>query len=406
MLGPTLAGLVIMLATAEVKVGATPAAAAASAGPNSLSTAGDVAAELERLAREARAWKPPPQTQFTFEEVGDYVPDAAALAAWRREVEGKPFHPRRADIERAERRLRHGPDTGLVRLAWAGPSRWRTTTDRPHLAGGAFLDTAENMSEAWQLHPTSLQVVAGDGAGDVRQTMRNNLESALSDIRILCSYGASVLPDPDAVHARPDVRMEGPTWNAGWDLTTPSGSWHVVSGGVLSDAAVIGGQQGHAILLIETVTMTPIGPDAVSREQTLTLSEFRWDHTLDRPVAGRFRWDHGRHEYTHRRLVAIESLPPTETERLIRVPTLQRGDAIRDLDQLKTLQFHDRGGMTASDVLRSVEGEATLVERYRALRPTPQDGHSPTLRWTSIGTAVAIVGLLVIRRWKRGGVAA
>lgn len=89
-----------------------------------------------------------------------FVPTAAEVEQIRRQVEGKPDHPLRHELERMERRLRDGQDRKVVRCVRFDATRWRIATEE--LSLGQTIDDAADGNLNWALSSVPGQLLIAD----------------------------------------------------------------------------------------------------------------------------------------------------------------------------------------------------------------------------------------------------
>lgn len=107
--------------------------------------------------REARAWRPPPNIVFRFEESLYPQLDDAALAALDESTRRFPDHPERATVAREKRRREKGPDRVEHAFWYAGPQRWRySTTDHGQKL---YVDQVVTDELMWSMTADTLAVI-------------------------------------------------------------------------------------------------------------------------------------------------------------------------------------------------------------------------------------------------------
>jgi len=123
-------------------------------------------AAVEPTEAEVRAWleaeieravkldlPAPFAVKWTYEDYNVLTGDE--LAALRTEVAGKPFHPRRPELEAAERQVREGRT--LIHMLWLRDDggRWRFGIEYPGLT---TRDTGYGPSQSWRLTDGTLKL--------------------------------------------------------------------------------------------------------------------------------------------------------------------------------------------------------------------------------------------------------
>ena len=98
---------------------------------------------LDRAWEEAQTLPSISDASLRWRVEDRFVPTQAELDALRKEVAGRPDHPKRPQLNIYERRLRDGPDVVHYELWLDGEDRWRLNTNfPPGFLDGGYIDTA------------------------------------------------------------------------------------------------------------------------------------------------------------------------------------------------------------------------------------------------------------------------
>lgn len=133
----------------------------------------------------------------------------AQVEQWRREIQGKPDHPRRGDYETQSRRLAQGPDIMTGRLAWWDRDTARLGTESPWMdQKRSYVDTGVlGGVDRWVKTPVSL--IAADPQtphpANIDYGYDKIVRSAAETLAGLASGGlVGVSIDPETIEARRD----------------------------------------------------------------------------------------------------------------------------------------------------------------------------------------------------------
>jgi hypothetical protein len=133
------------------------------------------------------------------------IVDDATLAKWRKDVEGKPFHPLRPEIEAADRRKTNGPDVERYRLWWKSNQEWRLCTD----TASGYLDSVSSSRERWQLQNSSTLTLF-DSAGPA-DPLVNSFNICKDDLSFILYQGLQLGP-PEPLDLR--IKVGPSDWEA------------------------------------------------------------------------------------------------------------------------------------------------------------------------------------------------
>lgn len=374
--------------------------------PNDLTTAEGVKAELDRLSSEADTWSIKPRTLITYEVITKSIVDEDTLNTWRREVEGKPFHPRRTQLEAAEQILRDGPRIRTVRFLWVDDSRWRNSADTPFLHE-SYRDTAQTQDGQWQLSPTKI-FLAGHGAQFGNEVTANVKSASLSSIKMLMLAGAAEFPSlaKSAVDSKgeligPAVRMTGSKWSADWTLRFDTESvWETTAHGRVAYANEIGGPSTVQVLLIERIEHRWQFPGETGSRR-ITNEGWEWSELTGGPIVREVNTREGTGATATRRIIDVETVDQRRADLLLKTPTLEGGDAFRDLSKIVAINIDGAAGHHITEVFRSESGEA-LNARNLAIPIDRGNTGTPTWQWVSWLLAGLLVTIVIVLRLRRG----
>lgn len=255
------------------------------------------------------------------------APTRAELAAWRREIEGRPDHPRRRDIEIAERRLAHGPDVHTYDI-WLGPDN----QGRVNLteANGYVFDVAVYGRNAWGYSPSQLTVALRD-----RIPPEYNYPAELRRVhRIVQSAIAGGFSVGNAAYGMQIVdfttTQNGENWTA--NVGFPD------RGMMLRLAGTFDAETGRGFATEARVTRSDESPD--ERGRFWRYGELATIHSHSLATVSEEYFSDGRLDLRYR----IESPRPLERDELQRVTAIpdpsRHGDAVRGAIGSPTLVDH------------------------------------------------------------------
>lgn len=299
----------------------------------------------------------------------------ALLAKWKREVEGHPEHPRRADIPVVERRLRDGPDVSFGSIWRPSEDAWRQNIEpsRPTPGLVTYGDKGQQGSQHWRLFEGTV-VLDKPGSPAVQGEL-----AGLDHLLALFLHGAMHLAKGQDVGA---VRIDGSAWaietagDNGWSSSF-EGSW---------DAALDRG-------FVRRAEVRPAAKDWPVR--VLELDHYEANPVLDQWVATSVDYRTGvgpeqsRLEYT---LAGVHEVDRRRMAALLRIPAIGREDAIRGVIAAGTEQDVGQG------VVRRIDDEGRVTATDR-IDPAPPS--SPVLRIVGVVAAVGIVAVLIWMRVRR-----
>ncbi|TVQ61450.1 MAG: hypothetical protein EA378_08745 [Phycisphaerales bacterium] len=285
------------------------------------------------------------------------TPTRAELAAWRREVEGRPDHPRRRDIEIAERRLARGPDVRTYDI-WLGANGHGRINSTDH--DGYEFDVAFDGRTAWGRAPAQLTVSSAgrippeyDHPGEIRRIQRL--------VQSLAAGGFSVA---NAGHGMRVTRFQATpdatTWTA--DAGLPEQGMMIRLSGTF-DPATNTGLATEAL-----VTQSDASPEELGRRWGYR----EWTSVANAPLAtiAEEFLPNRTLELRHR----VESARPLERGELQRVTALpdakRQHDAVRgEIDALTLVDNRPRGGTVRVTPPPHPESD-----------PVSEDAHPPPVR--------------------------
>ncbi|NRA58237.1 MAG: hypothetical protein HRU13_09025 [Phycisphaerales bacterium] len=324
-------------------------------------------------AERQRAVDPEPlgNVRLDYEVHGHAYATAALLAQWKREVQGRPEHPRRRDIPIVERRLRDGPDLSFGSIWWPTADAWRQNIEpsRPTPGVVDYGDKGQQGYEHWRLLEGTV-VREEPGSPSVRTEIRSR-----DHLIGLFFHGGMHLAGSQRVS---DVRVSEDGWvietegESGWSSRF-EGSW---------DAERSRG-------FIHRTEEYP--PDDLP-SLTFEFGPYELQPELARWCSTRIDYRRGRAPEQKRLEYVLAGVHRVDGERMaavLRVPAIGREDAVRGLIAAGFEQDVGEG------VVRTIDERGRVIATDR-IAPAPPT--SPALRIVGIVAAAAIVGVLV---WMR-----
>jgi len=352
---------------------------------------------LEERIEACVEWTIPEGVRVSYSLIWPVEYTRAELREMQRRVEGKPDHPLREEIAKAEAAFEHGP-TESRKVFWSGPGgRFRLNSTEvggplasvPQIAalGGFWVDMGGRADVAWSLTPVQIRIADGRGAapssdfassrGQALNAVKSlrfegldwlaHIRREVEDVRVGAADGDGWAPFAATVRIRGDTLYEvRGAWSAGSTRGVVNGLECVDCG---SNPEWIGSRRTIA----ERRTGTLIG-DVASRIVT-----FKPDGSPRKTL----RFDDA------------QRFDPSDLEALTRVPDPLGEDPVR-------------GEIMATSVDDTRTGEVWAVERAEdgteALRrtrgPMRAEGGRATLTYVGWGAASVVVALLIGLRIK------
>jgi len=183
-------------------------------------TEAEVRAWLEaEIERASNLDLPAPfAVKWTYEDYN--VLSGNELAALRAEVAGKPFHPRRPELEAAERQVREGKT--LMHLLWLRDNggRWRFGIEHP---GMIVTDTGYGPNESWRLSNGTLKLFdhrVVEAGTDPTQSPRSREYVFRPDLQAVF-FGSLSSTRALGIGIK-ELSVAGEQWHATFEPATPS----------------------------------------------------------------------------------------------------------------------------------------------------------------------------------------
>lgn len=234
-------------------------------------TAAEIEAWMKKLWADTQDFNPPEPVEIRWTFAAPAVVSAETLTQWKREVEGKPEHPRRSEIPVQERRLHDGPDKGAVTLLYADSALWRQIENHPYNLSTLYSDAAFDGHVCWHLNSQSLSLWDGRDKDASQAAERRKL--ALLPVQLFLSQALS-LTSVGRDSAVLDIAVKVGGWTA--RTRSASGGRSVVTGSWDS---------GQHVGIVSQVQIWP--PKSEKSSMTVVMSGHRYDHELNRLIPGR-----------------------------------------------------------------------------------------------------------------------
>ncbi|MCW5757777.1 MAG: hypothetical protein KIT54_11125 [Phycisphaeraceae bacterium] len=328
-------------------------------------------------AERAKAIDPPPlgNVRLDYEVREHAYATPALLAQWKREVEGRPEHPKRQLIPVVERRLRDGPDVAIGSIWRPGADAWRQNLEpsRPTPGVVAFGDIGQRGDQHWRLFEDTV-VLEKPGSPSVIGEI-----AGLKNVMALFLHGGLHRGRSGKINS---LEITGTSWTIeaandnGWSWTY-EGWW---------DSELERG-------FVRRVEERPAARDSSAR--VWDFGPYEVDPVLSRWVATRVDYRTGEGPEQSRMehvLVGVHEVDKSHMAALLRVPAVGKNDAIRGVIASGFEQDVGQG------VVRRIDEAGRVAETNRIAPPPPS---SPVLRIVGIVAAVAIVVVLIWMRVRR-----
>ncbi len=333
---------------------------------------------LARAWEEAQALPSIDGASLRWRVEDRFVPPPAELDALRREVAGKPDHPKRPHLNIYERRLRDGPDVVHYELWLDGNDRWRLNTNfPPGFLDGGYIDTAWAPGRAWKLAPRGLTIAEPEPQTASAQTLLSSRSTFSAHVSKLLDGGMGVAGSMRLSH-RAEPTLQGLHWSfiASSEPTATgvrrrvrySGDWDP--------------DMGRGFVRSVEVVESPS-----STRPSWQIDSWIYDSTLQRHVASLVRY---RAAGVDQQIVfeGAGAIPNGGMDALTRIPSPGGTDPIRGRVDPPAVRDH-RSGAT---LIRDEEGRLRQVEVAGESLPLTSRG-AP---WRAIGVIALVATILTM----------
>jgi hypothetical protein len=192
-----------------------------------------VVVKLNQLV-EVSEWPAGCPAHVQFSVVDQYTPSAADITAMETEVEGKPSHPLRRDIETYKRRLLR-PDRSVRELYYYG-SRWRYATKSEFASD--YLDFGRDGDSAWVMIPKSLSISPTEApppGSDFASVWHIDVAESLC----LITCGLNMFRNNQLTFVPEKVRLASEGWSIESEYSTERGVGKVSVQGEVRDGEIL-----------------------------------------------------------------------------------------------------------------------------------------------------------------------
>ncbi len=303
----------------------------------------------------------------------------AQIEAWRNEVENKPDHPLRHQLELESRRLQRGGDIqhwSIVR----GELGWRHSR---HTDDGFYADTGKHGSRMWLLSPSQLVDSSGAAEPGGPHDLSNMATTASADLMLLLygglGGGESIGRSIESVHSIDQNQ---------WLLSAPANGNFPLAEFTI---ALTNQPHPYAVTSLEYIDSDGHPVESYTFENWKFIPELGGN-----PIAFTIKNYRDSRLVKEYRITGISTLTSEECQKLTRTPDIGRPDPLR-------------GPLTVNRVVRDTSAQTT----YSRLRPdgtsdvTVYTPDSPaklsrlrTLGWISAGSI--IVGIALYKLYRKG----
>lgn len=246
----------------------------------------------------------------------------------RREVEGKPEHPRRTELRNAERNASFGPDTSTIRFLYLRDDRWRRLQDEvisniDGSRGTQFYDNGESPDYRWRLAP--LQLTIGDRGADSPSSTSQSIIEMRYRIR-LHMFQIEVPLGESAVSA-----IEVQSWNASERSFDAIVSWP--HGFVFENHGILGADSQIRILE-SRVLKSPV--EDIERSLTRFAHFEPASEFAPTALSVELVEPNGERQFLSQ-LISVTPLSEADTAEWLRVPVIGQPDAVRGTVRVKSV---------------------------------------------------------------------
>ncbi len=136
---------------------------------------------------------------------------AAELAAVQKEVEGKPDHPKRFELQAEILRVKNNGERTIYTVWRNDANNWRVNSDSPEQPDIRFNDVYAGPDLAWQMNPRQLTVIDPREGWPHEYELNTYLNAPL---KYFLDLSAGGLARPKVAEARlKDVSLQGTSWS-------------------------------------------------------------------------------------------------------------------------------------------------------------------------------------------------
>lgn len=334
----------------------------------------EIEAWMKQLWAETQDFEPATPVEIRWTSASEGV-SAEILAQWKKEVEGKPEHPRRLEIPAHERRLRDGPDKANFVLLYADASLWRQSEDHPYNPTIMYSDAAFDGRVCWYLYRESLSLWNGrdkdaSQPAERRQIIMQSVRGFLSQSLWLVAG----LGKPDSVLA---TSLDQDRWTS---QVQSSSGWRAVITGTWDGS--------RHLPAVNRVEMSAPGNEKPTI--TVKVSKHLYDEVLGKVVAGRLETTTSSSPLITTDYLGARKVSRADVAAAAAPPDPLGADLVRG--QLTLKRVNDYTGSMA--VLKVNDGTPDWSQRPLGVVPRETSWR----RWFGWSAAAAILATIIVMR--------